>query len=187
MDASSSIWGKDFRRQLTFVQDLVDTFEVSQDHTRVGAITFGDEPHREFHMDKYNSGAELKAAIGSIQQVRGTTNTAESLHRMRTHFFGDHGRDGVVKIGIVITDGLSNDAHATAHQAALAREAGIQLFAIGVGRSVDQDELEAIASRPAHKYAFNVDNFMGLQQIKILLARRTCEGSYFNTELILIF
>ena len=180
VDASGSIWGPDFKRQLHFIQNIVESFEVSLEGTRVGVLTFGNKPSKQFDLGRYENEADLKAAIGEIKQSRGTTNTADALHRVRTHFFGHNVRDGVMKIVIVITDGRSDDPDATAHQAALARQAGMHIFAIGVGRNVDHDELEAIASRPTGSSIFTVDTFRALHQIKTLLAKRTCEGTILN-------
>lgn len=171
---------------MAFVQDLVDDFDVSPFSTRVAALTFGTEPQKQFHLDTFDRASDVKDAIGLIKQSRGSTNTADALRRTRTHFFGKHTREGVVQIAIVITDGSSNDPKATAHQAALAREEGIHIFAVGVGQDVDPDELEAIASRPQDQYVFNVEDFMGLQRIKNLLAKRTCEGIENNNQNIFL-
>lgn len=176
LDASSSIWGLDFKRQLKFVEDLVDNFQVSPTATRVGIATFGDHPKKEFDLDTYDNIFDIKASIAHIRQSRGNTNTAGVLHSLRKHFFEESGRDGVVKVAIVITDGESNDPKATAHQAQLAREAGIHIFAIGVGRNVILSELKAIASQPSEQYVFQVDSYVALQRLKVLLAKRACEG-----------
>lgn len=177
LDASGSIWAPDFRRQLQFVQEMVSVFEISPDVTQIGVLTFGDFPEKAFHLDKYDNERDVTTAIGQIQQSRGDTNTADALHALRRHFFSEeHARQSVVKIAVVITDGLSKDPEATAQQAQLAREAGIHIFAIGVGQAVDMQELLNIASTPQREYTFAVNDYTALKSIKKLLAMKTCEG-----------
>ena len=177
LDASGSIWNPDFKKQLSFVQDMVSIFQISPEMTRIGVLTFGNHPLKAFHLDKYEGEEDIKDAIGQIQQTRGDTNTAETLHSIRKHFFSsEHVREGVVQVAVIITDGMSMDTEATAHQAQLTRDAGIHLFAIGVGQLIDREELDNIASKPTDQYAFTVNNYDALMRIKKLLAMKTCEG-----------
>ena len=55
------------------------------------------------------------------------------------------------------------------------QDMGIQVFAIGVGHSIDPKELEAIASDSNKVYS--VDNFDALDAIKFELAIKTCKGT----------
>lgn len=177
LDASGSIWGPDFQRQLTFVNDVNSVFQVSADRTRVGVLTFGDQPQDWFHLGDHHSEDQVAAAVSQITQSRGGTNTASALARMREEFFHvSRVRDGVIKMAIVVTDGKSEDRDATAEEAARLKAAGVHVFAVGVGRSVDRDELSAIGSQPSSEYVFAVENYDALATIKKLLAIQTCKG-----------
>ena len=44
LDASGSIWGPDFERQKSFVSDIISVFHVTPQLTRIGLLTYGDEP-----------------------------------------------------------------------------------------------------------------------------------------------
>lgn len=179
LDASSSIWEYDFQRQLRFLKDMVGVLDVSPQHTHVGVLTFGTEIRRQFHLTDYVTQDDVINAIGHVRQSQGNTNTAGALHALRRHMFSSaHARTGVAKVGIVITDGRSDNQHATAKQAAKARAAGIQLFAIGVGSGVDTKELYAIASQPKERHVFEVDTYEALASIRDLLAIETCVGKY---------
>ncbi len=79
-------------------------------------------------------------------------------------------------MAIVITDGKSSDTKNTSLEAELTRAAGIHVFAVGVGSSVDLHELHNIASKPVEQYAFQVRSFAALDSIKELLAIKTCTG-----------
>lgn len=58
----------------------------------------------------------------------------------------------------------------------------MSMYVAGIGKQVDKMELEAIASRPASKYVFMIDNFDALNEIKDQLAIKACKGKlYFST------
>ena len=50
------------------------------------------------------------------------------------------------------------------------------MFAIGVGKRVDRQELSDIASDPDEDHMFMVDDYSALRSIIELLAARTCQG-----------
>ena len=81
-----------------------------------------------------------------------------------------------MRVAIVITDGKSDNREQTKIQARQLREAGIHVFAVGVGKGVDLQELYLIGSTPSSDYVFTVDNYAALDSIKKLLAAKTCEG-----------
>lgn len=85
-------------------------------------------------------------------------------------------RNGVPKIGIVITDGNSANRANTLAEAQKARDSGIQVIAIGVGHGINQAELEGIASKPKSQYVYNAENFDVLNTLQASLSSKTCEG-----------
>lgn len=87
-----------------------------------------------------------------------------------------HGdRDRVANILIVVTDGQSNNKSATLAQAAELHKTNINVFAVGVGSTVDQAELNAIASKSSN--VFTVTNFDALDSIQAQLRKTACEGA----------
>lgn len=103
------------------------------------------------------------------------------------------GRPDANHVAIIITDGRSQNKQATLDAAKIAREKGIQIFAIGVGQHLDFEELEGIGSEPAEKHVFNVSTFSDLEGIKDRLPSNACEGilekteSYFTNSFILCY
>ncbi|KAA0709869.1 Collagen alpha-1(XIV) chain [Triplophysa tibetana] len=81
-------------------------------------------------------------------------------------------RPDVPKIGILITDGKSQDD--VQFPAQRLREAGIELFAIGV-KNADENELRAIASPPEDTHVYNVADFSVMSSIVEGLTRAVCE------------
>ncbi|KAH9492718.1 Collagen alpha-4(VI) chain [Bulinus truncatus] len=177
LDSSSSIWKQDFdKRMLGFVRDVVANFDISPKLTRVGFMTFSDSPKLVFNLDAYSRKRELMDAISPsvIKYSLGGTNTAEALRDVRKFGFLVAPRDGVTKIAVVITDGQSWDEKETRKQATLLKDYGVMVYAIGVGKSVKDDELEAIASSPREEFVFNVDDFSALSQLRDILAIKAC-------------
>ncbi|RXN15575.1 collagen alpha-1(XIV) chain-like protein [Labeo rohita] len=89
-------------------------------------------------------------------------------------------RSDVPKIVILITDGKSSDDVLLPAQRL--RDAGIELFAIGV-MNADEKELRAIASPPEETHVYNVDDFRFMLDIMEKLTRSVCERiSELNAE-----
>jgi len=55
LDSSNSIWLPDFKRELTFVKEVISSFDVGMgdNQTRVGLMTFGHEVWPQFYLDTY--------------------------------------------------------------------------------------------------------------------------------------
>lgn len=176
MDSSSSIWIVDYRRQLEFVKNLVDTFDIGagKSQVRVGAITFSNNAHLEFALDRYQNRTELKKAIAGIPYRTGMTNTAAALHLVRSQlkpFFRNSTAPFVV---IVITDGLSRDPKATRKEARKLHKLGVHAYAIGVGYHYSLDELKAIASDPINNL-HQVSSYSALKGIVRNFNIKTCK------------
>lgn len=91
LDASSSIWGPHFRKQLDFVKDVVNNFNIYEDGsgTRIGVVVFSDveKTKVEFNLNKYYDRKALLAAIGKIRHMTGGTNTHVALKKLREEVF----------------------------------------------------------------------------------------------------
>lgn len=179
LDSSASIWEPDFYRQLDFVENIAKQFKIGPKNTQVGIVTFGEYHTLRFHLNKYPDTKQLQKAIRQIRFNPGrSTNTGDAINYMAKEMFtaSNGARDDVPRVAVVITDGESTDSVKTAKAARAARELGIHLFAIGVGKRFDRQELESIANEPAKEYVFTVDNYSALQKILKVFAVKTCQG-----------
>lgn len=176
LDSSSSIWPMDFKKQLHFVSDIVDVFQVAPDKTRIGVASFSFRYHENIALDKYDSKERLQLAIKHIPQYFGGTYTYDALDGMRTRALSPlKVRPGVMRIGVVITDGESYNEKKTIEAAKRLKDDGVVLFAIGIGSKTNKDELAAIASDPKSKYLYEVGNYELLETIKEKLAIEACQ------------
>ena len=80
LDGSGSILSLEFQRQLDFVKDVIDVFDVTSDvKTQVGVASFSNWAFQDFHLNSYSSVESVKKAVDSIRQIHGDTNTAAAL------------------------------------------------------------------------------------------------------------
>nr|KAG5710001.1 hypothetical protein BaRGS_030077 [Batillaria attramentaria] len=85
-------------------------------------------------------------------------------------------RPGVLNIGVVITDGKSNDATETARAARECRSAGITMFAIGVGNRIPISELNEIATDPDYNHVLKATGYSNLSNIKSSFETVACKA-----------
>lgn len=178
LDASSSVGKEDFEKVRQWVSNLVETFEIGPDKTRVGVVRYSDRPTTEFDLGKYKTREEIKEAARKIKYYGGNTNTGDALRYINTYSFskeaGGRLSDRTVKkVAILLTDGRSQDYVLDA--AAAAHQAGIRIFAVGVGEAL-KEELDEIASEPKSAHVFHVSDYNAIDKIRGKLRRRLCES-----------
>ncbi|XP_008944208.1 PREDICTED: collagen alpha-1(XXII) chain-like, partial [Merops nubicus] len=178
LDASSSVGKEDFEKVRQWVSNLVETFEIGPEKTRVGVVRYSDRPTTEFHLGKYRTREEIKDAARKIHYYGGNTNTGDALRYINTYSFSKEagGRlsdQTVKKVAILLTDGRSQDH--VLDPATAAHQAGIRIFAVGVGEAL-KEELDEIASEPKSAHVFHVSDYNAIDKIRGKLRRRLCEN-----------
>ncbi|VDI06518.1 collagen, type VI, alpha [Mytilus galloprovincialis] len=186
LDSSGSVGATNFKKMLQFMQGVVSKFSVGLNNIQVGVDTFQSTVKSEFKLNQFLDKNDLITAIGNIVYKTGGTKTGSAIKFMTTYSFSTTAghRTGVPKIGIVITDGKSNDQANTLAESKKARASGIQLIAIGVGDGINTIELEGIANKPKTEYVYNVKNFDVLNILQSSLSARTCkvDGGWSNND-----
>ncbi|KAM6925907.1 collagen alpha-1(XIV) chain-like [Lycodopsis pacificus] len=174
VDGSGSIGLINFRLVKTFLENLVRAFSVEFDKTRIGLAQYSGDPRIEWHLNAHTTKEAVIEAVKNLPYKGGDTMTGLALtFILETSFKPEAGsRPGVPKIGIVITDGTSNDD--VIPPARSLREAGIELFAIGV-KDADENELKAIASPPEETHVYNVADFSVMSDIVESLTKTVCD------------
>ncbi|KAL3877480.1 hypothetical protein ACJMK2_035181 [Sinanodonta woodiana] len=179
LDASDSITPENFETLKHFIALMIKGMEISPVFIRVGIIPYGTQPLEEFviALKSYNVDILLYRMLKSIKQnsALAITETAAAIRRMR-EMFSDSIRDGVVQIGIAITDGLSYSPSVTKDEAKLAHDSGIQMIAVGVGDRTFQDELQEIATQQNAVFNFNISNFNDVNSV-IQVLNLVCQWS----------
>ncbi|XP_033750925.1 LOW QUALITY PROTEIN: collagen alpha-1(XXII) chain-like [Pecten maximus] len=174
LDSSSSIWEEDYKKQLKFIQTIVDYFPVSSTATRFGVGVFADRYKQVIDFDGFDNSDDLKIAIGEIKKGLGDTQTGRALRQVRKQAFSQARPEGHVLV--VLTDGVSRNTRETRKEAAILKAQGIHVFAIGIGKASDTKELEAIGSEPKETYVQKVADFNVLNKIRTRLAFQVCKA-----------
>ncbi|XP_046571858.1 collagen alpha-4(VI) chain-like isoform X2 [Haliotis rubra] len=177
LDTSSSEGTPSFNIQLEFVKNFTKDFEIGPDNVQIAAATFSDTTQPEFWYNDYHNSTSLLAAIGRIMYRSGNTHTEDALRFASTEgFTAEHGaRNDSSHIIIILSDGQSIEKSQTKNEAEAIHSIGIQVIAIGIGVSIDQQELRDIASGSGDQNAFSVANFDALRTIELPIQRQTCE------------
>ena len=165
LDSSGSVGSSDYQRVREFVKNFIMSISIGQDEDQVGVIIFSSDAQVVFNLNTYQNQAQLLSAISSIPYISGSTNTAAALRQLIDEGFTEGGgarldSKTVLRIAIVMTDGKSN---VNAGDTPIAAERvhdfrpSILVYAVGVTSSVNQDELNEIATSP--EFIENLESF----------------------------
>ena len=111
----------------------------------------------------------------------GWTYTAYALdHVRRTVFNVNRGMrpdPGIPKVAVLLTDGYSNGNWYVGGPAKELRDAGVNVFCIGIG-NYNLEELQVIASPPINDHVYRLTSFSDLAGWVDKLSAVSCDGRY---------
>ena len=161
---------------LEFVIDVIDTFNISTDETRVGVVVYSSDSSLKLYLDSTYDRNELYNRIRGLAYQDGQTNTAAGLQTTREIVYRDgYGkRSDAPDIVVLITDGIATvRADETLDQADLLKQTA-EIVVVGVTNNVDVNTLEAIATDP--NAVILIDDFSGLQASLSSVLTGLCPG-----------
>ncbi|XP_041801533.1 matrilin-4 isoform X3 [Chelmon rostratus] len=176
IDGSKSVRPQNFELVKKFVNQVVDSLDVSAHGTRVGLVQYSSRVRTEFPLNMYHTADEIKAAVMKIEYMEKGTMTGLALKHMVENSFSEAegarpASRNIPRIGLVFTDGRSQDD--ITEFAKKAKEAGITMYAVGVGKAVE-DELREIASEPVEKHFYYTTDFTAISTIAENLKLNVC-------------
>nr|XP_021332536.1 matrilin-4 isoform X14 [Danio rerio] len=176
IDGSKSVRPQNFELVKQFVNQVVDQLDVSAKGTRVGLVQYSSRVRTEFPLSMYHSKDEIKKAVMNVEYMEKGTMTGLALKHMVENSFSEAegarpAEKNIPRVGLVFTDGRSQDD--IQEWAKKAKEAGITMYAVGVGKAVE-DELREIASDPVEKHFFYSADFTAISQIAENLKLNVC-------------
>ena len=175
LDESSSLSPDQFDIVKEFVKCTIESLSFGQ--VEVGLMTFSSSFTTRWWLNQGNKKSKTLNMLKRVQMRGGSTKTDQALAYLPAYM--NKGRVDAMKIGILVTDGQSDDITATAQNAAKARAAGITMIAVGIG-SYNKKELEGIASKPLSDHVFGVKDFSGLVNIIKGIMKAMCAGDFFK-------
>uniref|UniRef100_A0A8D3DE16 Collagen type XXII alpha 1 chain n=1 Tax=Scophthalmus maximus TaxID=52904 RepID=A0A8D3DE16_SCOMX len=178
LDTSSSVGKENFEKIRQWVANLVESFDVAPDKTRVAVVRYSDRPTTEFNLGRHRTLEDVKRAARNIRYLGGNTMTGDAISYTTDNIFTE--RSGarpaarrIQRVAILLTDGRSQDYVLEPSKAAA--KAGIRMFAVGIGEAL-KEELEEIAAEPKNAHVFHVTDFNAIDKIRGRLRRRLCEN-----------
>ncbi|KAG7470039.1 hypothetical protein MATL_G00135470 [Megalops atlanticus] len=174
IDGSKSLGPANFELVKQFVNGIVDSLDVSGGATRVGLLQYSTKVRTEFTLGQFSSAQDIKEAVSHMEYMgRGSMTGSALRHMFEFSFSAKEGaRPDTPRVAVVFTDGRSQDD--VSKWAAQAKEAGITMYAVGVGKAIEE-ELREIASEPDEKHLFYAEDFSLMGQITDKLKARICQ------------
>lgn len=87
VDASGSIGLENFEKVKQFIKQVVMTFDVDPQYTRVALVEFSSKARIEFKLNEKSNITELLEAIDNINYSGGGTLTSDAIELMRIEGF----------------------------------------------------------------------------------------------------
>uniref|UniRef100_A0A8C3UDX2 Matrilin 2 n=1 Tax=Catharus ustulatus TaxID=91951 RepID=A0A8C3UDX2_CATUS len=177
IDGSKSLGEDNFEIVKQFVSGILDTLEISPKAARVGLLQYSTEVRTEFTLRQFSSAKDMKKAVSQMKYMGRGSMTGLALRQMSERSFTE--TEGarpfsanVPRISIVFTDGRAQDE--VSEWATRAKQRGIIIYAIGIGKAIEEELLE-IASEPSYKHLFYAEDFTALEDISEELRAQICE------------
>lgn len=111
IDGSKSVRPENFELVKKFINQIVDTLDVSDKLAQVGLVQYSSSVRQEFPLGRFHTKKDIKAAVRSMSYMEKGTMTGAALKYLIDNSFtvSSGARPGAQKVGIVFTDGRSQD------------------------------------------------------------------------------
>jgi len=174
LDRSGSMAGAKF----TAARSAAAAFVAELDYRRaqVGVVAFGDDAMLE---QPLTTAAAVAIRAVARLQADGTTAIGQGLRVARAELAGPRARPAAQKAIVLLTDGLPQQPSLARSEADLARQAGITVYAIGLGGDLDPALLAELAGS-TDRY-FGAPTEAMLAQIFTRIARRLVTTTLLRT------
>ena len=96
------------------------------------------------------------------------------MNLARTYLYQKSARPGVPHYLILVTDGQSNDD--VVKPSNLLKTEGVVIFAVGVGRGFNRNQLNIMSSDPDSRYTLTLSNFNSFNSIVKVIKDLLCKG-----------
>ena len=159
VDESGSVSRQGFKESLDFVKNITKAFPESKlsgnDGTRFGLSTFSTRYKTHFYLSSYTNKSGYHFGIDSIPYKGGHTYLGKALRQIKEDQFTEKQGlrpdvDGLPRILIVLTVSMAEDN--VSKPAKELKDKNVVVYAIGIGKYIDHEQLEEIASSKSHVY-----------------------------------
>uniref|UniRef100_A0A8C5MT00 Matrilin 2 n=1 Tax=Leptobrachium leishanense TaxID=445787 RepID=A0A8C5MT00_9ANUR len=176
IDSSRSVRPYDFEKVKEFLITMLKFLDIRPEATRVGLLQYGSTVKNEFSLKTFKKKSDIERAVKRMMHLATGTMTGLALqYTMNIAFSEAEGarppNEFVPRIAMIVTDGRPQDP--VAEISTKARNSGILIFAVGVGR-VDMTTLNSIGSEPHEEHVFLVANFSQIETLTSVFQNKLC-------------
>lgn len=187
LDSSGSVSQANFQLGLQFIVRVCEYFDIGYPHgTRVAVIRYSSAASILIRFNTYINKEDVLNAIRAIPRQVGSTRTDLALLLANRELFNnsDNGvrpKDlGVPRVLVLLTDGRSTSGiKKVIEQSNLLRQEGVNIFAMGIGRNINNDELNIIASDPDVDHVFYPKTYAEVNSMVEKMREASCYGEYY--------
>uniref|UniRef100_A0A8C5IDQ3 Matrilin-3 n=1 Tax=Junco hyemalis TaxID=40217 RepID=A0A8C5IDQ3_JUNHY len=179
VDSSRSVRPEEFEKVKLFLSEMIDTLDVGERTTRVAVVNYASTVRVEFPLRTHFDRASLKEAVSRIAPLSAGTMTGLAIRTAMEEVFTEEmgarpATFSIPRVVIVVTDGRPQDQ--VQGVAASARTAGIEIYAVGVGRA-DVQSLRMMASEPLDEHVFYVETYGVIEKLTSRFRETFCAES----------
>ena len=157
LDASGSIGVTEFFTQRLFVQIVAMDFAVNG--IGVGIVRVSGNVSVVTPLQVWENDTQLWNIITDIDYAEGSSPTHEGIS-IAASLLGSEGTRNL----ILFTPGIT-DSQGTVNATIEAKEAGINVYVVGIGESVSEEEVYSLASYPPEEYGVSISDYNALEDI----------------------
>ena len=184
VDSSGSVKEPDFRIGLDFIVKVCQFFDIGYpEGTKIALVRFSSSPNIIFHFNTYVNKNDVLDAIRATTYVKGGTRTDLALLMAHEQIFGNPTNGvrpkelGVPRVLVLLTDGKSTSGMgAIVNSSTLLREDGVNIFVIAIGKNINKEELNIIASDPDADHVVSSNTFAEINNMVEKMRESSCYG-----------
>ena len=104
LDSSDNLGDSDYMKQSEFVKEVVQTFDISPNTTRVGSILYSDQIENMFSLNDYKSVQGVRVGLEKLGMTAGNNRVDLAMkHILTKGFRRSVSRDNAAHVGVIIT------------------------------------------------------------------------------------
>ncbi|XP_074514580.1 collagen alpha-3(VI) chain isoform X5 [Sebastes fasciatus] len=164
---SSDEMQNDFKAMLSFVERMVNKFNVGENKDRVSVVQYSREPSVEFFLNTYKTQQNVADNVQILRHKGGKPlNTGAALQYVKDNVFtassGSRHHQGFPQILVLLTGGRSSDDVRNAVENL--RGIGVMVYAVGT-KNADTSEIQSISQEASHAFfAADSSDLSGIEQ-----------------------
>lgn len=174
LDSTTSVSDADIENQLSFAKEIVNSLNVQENGTRVGAILYSDQVVNALDMNDLYDRNDVIATLEKTKRTAGSNRLDVAIKHIRTKSFRRGlARRNSAQLAVVITGSPSTYKQYTRQEAKKAEESDITIIPIGVG-NFDLEEVKSITRKGDGFY--QVPSFKELPSLIAEVTLEACRG-----------